>query len=117
MENRLLNAYHDLREEFNKENNTDKAIIDKHGVTKQDFTNIREYIENTFDIKPIREFGENYAEYYRDGKNAIQKLINEAKAHKESGAEGEFNAQVAGAFYREGLGDIDLIWGEGRRQG
>ena len=23
-----------------------------------------------------------------------------------------FKAQVAGAFYKEGLGEIDLVWGE-----
>ena len=31
---------------------------------------------------------------------------------KESGAKGEYKGQVAGAFYRKELGDIDLVWGE-----
>ncbi|RAX56424.1 hypothetical protein CCZ01_09550, partial [Helicobacter monodelphidis] len=35
-------------------------------------------------------------------------LLRESRVFK---GEGEFNAQVAGAFYKEGLGDIDLVWG------
>ncbi|RAX55756.1 hypothetical protein CCZ01_09895, partial [Helicobacter monodelphidis] len=35
-------------------------------------------------------------------------LLRESRDFK---GEGEFNAQVAGAFYKEGLGDIDLVWG------
>ncbi|MEE3705564.1 hypothetical protein V2I29_08305, partial [Campylobacter sp. CX2-8023-23] len=41
-----------------------------------------------------------YAEFYHDGKNAIQKLLTERQG------------QVAGAFERKELGDIDLPWGE-----
>ncbi|WP_443667621.1 ADP-ribosyltransferase-containing protein, partial [Helicobacter bilis] len=44
-------------------------------------------------------------------------LISEAQAHKESGAKGEYKGQVAGAFYREELGDIDLVWGEVKGKG
>ena len=51
-------------------------------------------------IQPIKEFGTNYAEFYHDGKNAIKKLLTERQG------------QVAGAFEREELGDIDLVWGE-----
>ena len=72
----------------------------------------RELIEKQLNIKPIKEFGTNYAEHYHSGETAIQKLINEAQAHKESGAKGEFRGQVAGAFHRKELGDIDLVWGE-----
>ncbi|MDL0110887.1 PBECR2 nuclease fold domain-containing protein, partial [Campylobacter felis] len=42
----------------------------------------------------------------------VKKLIREAQAFKESGEKGEFKAQVSGAFYKEGLGDIDLVWGD-----
>ncbi|WP_034376695.1 putative barnase/colicin E5 family endoribonuclease [Helicobacter suis] len=49
-------------------------------------------------------FGKNFEEFYHDPKGAIAKLI-EAK-----------EGQVAGAFYREDLGDIDLVWGEIRDQ-
>lgn len=51
-------------------------------------------------IQPIKEFGTNYAEFYHDGKNAIKKLLTERQG------------QVAGAFERQELGDIDLVWGE-----
>ncbi len=51
-------------------------------------------------IQPIKEFGTNYAEFYHDGANAIKKLLIERQG------------QVAGAFEREELGDIDLVWGE-----
>ena len=51
-------------------------------------------------IRPIKEFGTNYAEFYHDGANAIKKLLTERQG------------QVAGAFEREELGDIDLVWGE-----
>ena len=57
-------------------------------------------MEKAFNIKPIAEFGENYAEHYRDGKGAIEKLLLEKQG------------QVSGAFYRKELGDIDLVWGE-----
>ncbi|WP_163555367.1 hypothetical protein [Helicobacter suis] len=46
-----------------------------------------------------KAFGTNFKEFYHDPKSAIAKLL-EAK-----------EGQVAGAFYREDLGDIDLVWG------
>ena len=71
---------------------------------------------------PLKEFGVNYPEYYHNGKGAIEKLLTEAKdyeARKEVGSltedevkQGAYKGQVAGAFYKEGLGDIDLVWGE-----
>ena len=61
---------------------------------------------------PIKDFGINYVEHYHSGETAIQKLINEAKAHKKSGAKTEYKGQVSGAFHRKELGDIDLVWGE-----
>ena len=64
---------------------------------------IRKDIERIFDITPINEFGKNYAEYYNDGKNAIQKLLSEKQG------------QVAGAFYKEGLGEITLAWGDEKK--
>lgn len=57
-------------------------------------------MEKAFNIKPIAEFGENYAEHYRDGVGAIEKLLLEKQG------------QVAGAFHRKELGDIDLVWGD-----
>ena len=57
-------------------------------------------IEQSLNIKPLAEFGENYAEHYHSGESAIAKLLNEKQG------------QVAGAFYRKELGDIDLVWGD-----
>ncbi|MGL2647520.1 DUF3519 domain-containing protein, partial [Helicobacter pylori] len=45
------------------------------------------------------EWGENYSEFKNDGLGAINKLLETKKGF------------VAGAFYKEGLGDIDLVWG------
>ncbi len=45
------------------------------------------------------EWGENHSEFKGDGLGAINKLLETKKGF------------VAGAFYKEGLGDIDLVWG------
>ena len=74
--------------------NTAKSFSDK-GIKK-----IRGEIEKINGITPIKEFGENYAEFYHNGKGAVQKLLAEEQG------------QVAGAFYRDDLGDITLPWGE-----
>ena len=66
----------------------------------------RESIEQELNLNPTAEFGTNYAEFFRDGKGAIEKIMTEKQG------------QVSGAFYREDLkelsgnGDIDLVWGE-----
>ncbi|EAJ5692894.1 hypothetical protein IO424_000218 [Campylobacter fetus] len=58
------------------------------------------YPSSQVKAKPIKEFGTNYAEFYHDGSNAIKKLLVEKQG------------QVAGAFERKELGDIDLVWGK-----
>ncbi len=45
------------------------------------------------------EWGNNYSEFKGDGLGAINKLLETKKGF------------VAGAFHKEGLGDIDLVWG------
>ncbi|EMZ37263.1 hypothetical protein C826_02125 [Helicobacter bilis WiWa] len=100
----------ELREAIKSLRSTKEYKDDINSI--QYFKKNREYIEQTLNIKPIKEFGTNYAEHYHSGESAIAKLISEAQAHKESGAKGEYKGQVAGAFYREELGDIDLVWGE-----
>ncbi|WP_456237299.1 putative barnase/colicin E5 family endoribonuclease, partial [Helicobacter vulpis] len=45
-------------------------------------------------------FGENFKEFALKGKEAVSKLLKERRG------------QVSGAFYKEGLGYIDLVWGE-----
>ena len=93
------------------------SILKQRSLNNQDDdfngfdTLMREAIENALNIKPIKEFGTNYAEHYHSGETAIQKLLAEAQAHKESGVKGEYKGQVAGAFHRKELGDIDLVWG------
>ena len=79
---------------------------------EQSLNYYRKEIEKYANIKPAKEFGTNYAEFYRDGQGGIQKLIAEANAAKEAGQ--EFSGQVAGAFEKEidgVLSDIDLVWG------
>ena len=51
----------------------------------------------------LEDFGENFAGY--KGKEAVLKLLEEKRG------------QVSGAFYKEGLGDIDLVWGEVKGSG
>ncbi|TPH97304.1 DUF3519 domain-containing protein, partial [Helicobacter pylori] len=45
------------------------------------------------------EWGHNYSEFKNDGLGAINKLLETNEGF------------VAGAFHKEGLGDIDLVWG------
>ncbi|EIN7050958.1 hypothetical protein LPY90_000918 [Campylobacter coli] len=71
------------------------------GVKKDIPSDLRGKIEKELNIQPLKEFGENYTEYYHDGKGALQKLLIEKQG------------QVAGAFHRKDLGDIDLVWGDG----
>ncbi|MGM9995938.1 MAG: hypothetical protein ACI35K_05955, partial [Campylobacter sp.] len=87
----------------------DKSIIPRMMTlnrikTKKQATEIlegqRKIIEEKGNITPIKEFGTNYAEFYHAGGDAVKKLLAEKQG------------QVAGAFYKDGLGDIDLPWGE-----
>ena len=55
-------------------------------------------LELIFNFKPIKEYGENLAEYYHQPYEAARE-INYTK-----------KGQIVGAFYREELGDIDLIF-------
>ncbi|WP_166739660.1 hypothetical protein [Campylobacter sp. US33a] len=77
-----------------------KESIDK-GIKKDIPSPMRDMIEQKLNIKALKEFGTNYAEYYHDGTRAIKKLMLEKQG------------QVAGAFHRKDLGDIDLVWGDG----
>ncbi|WP_275896772.1 PBECR2 nuclease fold domain-containing protein, partial [Helicobacter suis] len=57
-------------------------------------------------LRPFNKaFGTNFEQFYHDPQGAVAKLIQAKKG------------QVAGAFYREDLGDIDLVWGEGGAKG
>ncbi|ECH3612752.1 hypothetical protein FO141_06500 [Campylobacter upsaliensis] len=108
LESRIISIYNQLREAFKKGHHTTKQMLEANNI-KQDselakevidsIAQTRQYLEDTFNIKPLKEFGTNYAEFYRDGKGAVEKLLAEKQG------------QVAGAFYKEGLGEIDLVWG------
>ncbi|GAA6863239.1 hypothetical protein AOH223_01640 [Helicobacter pylori] len=50
-------------------------------------------------VKTPSEWGNHYSEFKGDGLGAINKLLETKKRF------------VAGAFHKEGLGDIDLVWG------
>ncbi|EBD1777526.1 DUF3519 domain-containing protein [Campylobacter jejuni] len=52
-----------------------------------------------FNKKELEEFGVNFEGF--KGKEAVLKLLEEKRG------------QVKGAFYKEGLGEIDLVWGGG----
>ncbi|EAI4329874.1 hypothetical protein A0Z18_00370 [Campylobacter upsaliensis] len=104
------------------ENELYEPFLEKVGgyLSKADFYErhlpfAREEFQKLFNITPLEEFGTNYAEFYRDGKGAVEKLLKEAEDFKQRGEKGEFKGQVAGAFYKEGLGEIDLVWGDSKK--
>ncbi|ENN9470708.1 hypothetical protein ACAS26_001698, partial [Campylobacter upsaliensis] len=63
----------------------------------QEANNLKDILEA--EEKPLKdEFGVNFEGF--KGKEAVEKLLEEQRG------------QVKGAFYKEGLGEIDLVWGE-----
>ncbi|EAJ7575715.1 hypothetical protein A0Y92_08175, partial [Campylobacter upsaliensis] len=64
----------------------------------QEANNLKDILESS-SLK--EDFGENFAGY--KGKEAIEKLLEEQRG------------QVKGAFYKEGLGEIDLVWGDSKK--
>ena len=70
-------------------------------------SNVDEAVKNADDLAKMSDdelalrgiFGENYAEFKGKGQEAINHLL-ETKS-----------GQVQGAFHRDDLGDIDLVWG------
>ncbi|PPB66316.1 putative barnase/colicin E5 family endoribonuclease [Campylobacter hyointestinalis] len=87
----------DLLQHSNTQTIPNPTIKEAENLAKE-----RKNIEAKYNITPIKEFGTNYAEFYHDGANAIKKLLTEKQG------------QVAGAFERKELGDIDLVWGEAK---
>ena len=78
----------------------DKSWYDKYVVK---YNKDRKTLDKALNIAPIEKFGINYAEFYHDGSGAVKKLLAERQG------------QVAGAFYRKDLGDVDIIWGEAKQ--
>lgn len=56
-------------------------------------------------ITPLKQFGQNYAEFVLRPKEALEKLLQEK------------NGQVAGAAFRDDLGGIDFVWGKDGKDG
>ncbi|WP_198515998.1 DUF3519 domain-containing protein, partial [Helicobacter pylori] len=80
--------------EPNENNPTLKRLIEAvKDMQKETKKGIKEKLETP------SEWGHNYSEFKNDGLGAINKLLETKKGF------------VAGAFYKEGLGDIDLVWG------
>ncbi len=72
--------------------------IPEGSIAQKEPRSLSEELQNSSQ-KPLEAFGKNFPEFYHDGKGAVEKLLKER------------NGQVAGAFYRDDLGDIDLVWG------
>ncbi|MCQ2619395.1 DUF3519 domain-containing protein, partial [Helicobacter pylori] len=56
-------------------------------------------------ITPLKQFGQNYAEFVLKPKEALEKLLQEK------------NGQVAGAAFRDDLGGVDFVWGKDGKDG
>ncbi|WP_120946358.1 putative barnase/colicin E5 family endoribonuclease [Helicobacter labacensis] len=90
---------------------TPKQSAQKPPVKKQETSKSEvSSTEKASKLEANPAFGENFAEYAGKGAQAVAKLLKEKRG------------QVAGAFYKEGLGYIDLVWGavknkEGKIQG
>ncbi|WQY30413.1 DUF3519 domain-containing protein [Helicobacter pylori] len=86
---RLIQAVKDMQKENAKgikEASKKSAEETKKGIKEQKF-------------ETPSEWGPNYSEFKNDGLGAINKLLETKKGF------------VAGAFHKQGLGDIDLVWG------
>ncbi|GAA8472452.1 DUF3519 domain-containing protein [Helicobacter pylori] len=78
--------------EPNENNPTLKRLIEAvKDMQKESEKGIKQKLET--------QWGPNYNEFKGDGLGAINKLLETKKGF------------VAGAFHKEGLGDIDLVWG------
>ncbi|MGL2424083.1 DUF3519 domain-containing protein, partial [Helicobacter pylori] len=81
-----------VNREPNENNPTLKRLIEAvKDMQKESEKGIKQKIET--------QWGPNYSEFKGNGLGAINKLLETKKGF------------VAGAFYKEGLGDIDLVWG------
>nr|WP_232728157.1 DUF3519 domain-containing protein [Helicobacter pylori] len=85
---RLIEAVKDMQKE------SEKGIEEASKTSaKESEKGIKQKLETP------SEWGHNYSEFKNDGLGAINKLLETKKGF------------VAGAFHKEGLGDIDLVWG------
>ncbi|WQU02174.1 DUF3519 domain-containing protein [Helicobacter pylori] len=82
---------------LNNPNPTTNALKTQEPLSEQ--ANAKKLLKEQRAITPLKEFGKNYPEFALKPKEALEKLLQEK------------NGQVAGAAFRESLGDIDLVWG------
>ncbi|EPB0947047.1 hypothetical protein ACRBA3_001737, partial [Campylobacter upsaliensis] len=90
---RLIDEFMQNLEDFNREK--EQFLQAKRAEEAR----IKEEERKRAEEKPLKdEFGVNFEGF--KGKEAIEKLLEEQRG------------QVKGAFYKEGLGEIDLVWGD-----
>lgn len=83
----------------NREPNENNPALNRLIQAVKDMQKEKEKAIKKQKLKTPSEWGPNYSEFKGDGLGAINKLLETKKGF------------VAGAFYKEGLGDIDLVWG------
>ncbi|WQW66840.1 DUF3519 domain-containing protein [Helicobacter pylori] len=81
----------------NREPNENNPVLNRLIQAVKDMQKESEKVKQKLEVPS--EWGPNYSEFKNDGLGAINKLLETKKGF------------VAGAFYKEGLGDIDLVWG------
>ncbi|WP_415751618.1 DUF3519 domain-containing protein [Helicobacter pylori] len=81
----------------NREPNENNPVLNRLIEAVKDMQKESEKVKQKFEAPS--EWGHHYSEFKGDGLGAINKLLETKKGF------------VAGAFYKEGLGDIDLVWG------
>ncbi|WRG06311.1 DUF3519 domain-containing protein [Helicobacter pylori] len=83
----------------NREPNENNPVLKRLIEAVKDMQKESEKGSKKQKLKTPSEWGPNYSEFKNDGLGAINKLLETKKGF------------VAGAFHKEGLGDIDLVWG------
>ncbi|WRG53755.1 hypothetical protein E5E18_02270 [Helicobacter pylori] len=83
----------------NREQNENNPVLNRLIQAVKDMQKESEKGIKKQKLETPSEWGHNYSEFKGDGLGAINKLLETKKGF------------VAGAFYKEGLGDIDLVWG------
>lgn len=83
----------------NREQNENNPVLNRLVQAVKDMQKESEKGIKKQKLDAPSEWGDNYSEFKGDGLGAINKLLETKKGF------------VAGAFYKEGLGDIDLVWG------
>ncbi|GAA9716994.1 hypothetical protein VN0021_15580 [Helicobacter pylori] len=83
----------------NREPNENNPVLNRLAQAVKDMQKESEKGSKKQKLETPSEWGHNYSEFKNDGLGAINKLLETKKGF------------VAGAFHKEGLGDIDLVWG------